>query len=126
MIQVKILSDVGGVFIDVLRTTGNETSANLEEMIDQARSKLGAEQQALVRMGFVGWVLDKFGSSKSDLRLKTILGKRISAIWLAFGPDLVKYVTVVQIRDYVGATGHQTRILVNINTVDEGKRAANE
>lgn len=123
-VQVNVLSDIGGVFIYFLHTMGNEPSTKLEEMIDQARSKLGAEQQALVGIGFVGWVLDKFGSSESDPRLKTVLDKKVSAIWLAFGPDLGKY--VAQIRGHVKATGHQTRILVNVNTVDEAKRAVKE
>ncbi|KAF9455983.1 hypothetical protein BDZ94DRAFT_1327274 [Collybia nuda] len=103
---------------------GNEPSAKLEEMIDQTRSKLGTKQQSLVGMGFVGWVLDKFGSSENDPRLKTVLDKRVSAIWLAFGPDLGKYIS--QIRGHIKATGHQTRVLVNINTIDEAKKAAND
>ncbi|KAF9255701.1 inosine monophosphate dehydrogenase [Marasmius fiardii PR-910] len=103
---------------------GNEPSPKLVEMIDQARAGLDANQQALVAMGFVGWVLDKFGSSESDPRLKTVLDKKVSGIWLAFGEDLGKYVT--QIREHNKTSGHTTRILINVNTIEEAKKAANK
>jgi nitronate monooxygenase len=43
---------------------------------------------------------------------------------LAFGSDLGKYVT--QIREHSKASGHNTKVLVNVNTIDELKTAVNE
>lgn len=102
---------------------GNEPAPKLADMIDQARAGLNPEQQALVGMGLVGWVLDRFNTG-NDPRLKTVLDRKVSGIWLAFGNDLGKYVT--QIREHSKASGHNTKVLVNVNTLDELKTALNE
>ncbi|KAJ3567906.1 hypothetical protein NP233_g6068 [Leucocoprinus birnbaumii] len=102
---------------------GNEPAPKLAAMIDQARAGLSPEQQALVGMGLVGWVMDRFNTG-DDPRLNTVLDKEVSGIWLAYGSDLGKYVE--QIREHSKRTGHKTRVLVNVNTIDELNRAVNE
>ncbi|KXN88567.1 putative nitronate monooxygenase, partial [Leucoagaricus sp. SymC.cos] len=102
---------------------GNEPAPKLAQMIDQARAGLTPEQQALVGMGFVGWVMDHF-NTETDPRLKTVLDREVSGVWLAFGNDLGKYVT--QVREHSNSSGHNTKILVNVNTIDELKTAVNE
>ncbi|KXN88678.1 putative nitronate monooxygenase [Leucoagaricus sp. SymC.cos] len=102
---------------------GNESAPNLADMIEQARAGLNPEQQALVGMGFVGWVVDRF-NTESDPRLETVLDQKVSGVWLAFGNDLGKYVP--QIREHSKSSGHNTKILVNVNTIDELKTAVNE
>ncbi|KAJ3567902.1 hypothetical protein NP233_g6064 [Leucocoprinus birnbaumii] len=102
---------------------GNEPAPKLAAMIDQARAGLSPEQQALVGMGLVGWVMDRFNTG-DDPRLNTVLDKKVSGIWLAYGSDLGKYVE--QIREHSKRTGHKTRVLVNVNTIDELNRAVNE
>lgn len=103
--------------------TGNDPSSKLAEAIDEARAASDQDKQHLVGIGFVGWVLDMFNST-FDPRLTTVLDKAPAAIWLAFGQDLGKY--VAQVRAYDVTRDHKTILFVNVNTVDEALRAANE
>lgn len=103
--------------------TGNDPSNKLAQAIDEARAASDQDKRHLVGMGFVGWVLDEFNTA-SDPRLTTVLDKAPVAIWLAFGSDLGKY--VAQVRAHDATRDHKTLVFVNVNTVDEALRAANE
>ncbi|OSX67985.1 hypothetical protein POSPLADRAFT_1176997 [Postia placenta MAD-698-R-SB12] len=102
---------------------GNEPAPKLAQALDEARAAVGKDKQHLVGFGFVGCILDMFNTA-ADPRLKTVLDKTPSAVWLAYGKDLGKY--VAQVREHNAA--HNTNILVflTVNTVEEALRAANE
>jgi len=102
---------------------GNEPSHKLADAIDEARAAVTPDKQHLVGMGFVGWVLDKF-NTEADPRLTTVLNKAPVAVWFAFGKDLGKYVS--QVRAHDATRDHKTLVFVNVNTVEEAQRAANE
>lgn len=76
-------------------------------------------------MGFVGWVLDRFNSD-SDPRLQAALDKGPSAVFLAYGRDLHKYIEQIRAFDAASSTGRKTFVFVTVNTVQEALRAANE
>ncbi|KAH9830262.1 uncharacterized protein C8Q71DRAFT_727517 [Rhodofomes roseus] len=102
---------------------GAEPAPKIAQAIDEARALLSPELQRVVGMGFVGWVLDKLNTD-ADPRFQAALDKAPSAIFLAYGPDLNKYVT--QVRAFDASSGRKTFVFVTVNTVQEAVRAAND
>ena len=103
---------------------GAEPAPKVAQAIDDARALLQPELRQVVGMGFVGWVLDKFNTD-SDPRFQAALEKEPSAIFLAYGRDLHKYIEQVRAFD-ASSAGRKTPIFVTVNTVQEAVRAAKE
>lgn len=102
---------------------GNEPAPKLAQALDEARAAVGKDKQHLVGIGFVGCILDMFNTA-ADPRLKTVLDKTPSAVWLAYGKDLGKY--VAQVREHNAARNTNILVFLTVNTVEEALRAANE
>lgn len=104
-------------------TTGNEPAPKLAQALDEARAAVGKDKQHLVGYGFVGCILDMFNTA-ADPRFSTVLDKVPSAVWLAYGKDLGKY--VAQVREHNAAHGTNILVFLTVNNVEEALRAANE
>jgi nitronate monooxygenase len=74
-----------------------------------------------IAIGFIGWILD-ITESSDDPRLLAILDELPTAVWLAFGGDLEKYID--QIQAHNRKTGRSTFIFVIVHSVEDVRRAA--
>ncbi|KAH8104768.1 2-nitropropane dioxygenase [Cristinia sonorae] len=98
-------------------------SATIKERMQRLRAKLGVLPRDPLPMGFglLGWLLDK---STDDDRVAAILEGRPTAIWLAFGEDIGKYIQ--KVHDYEAGREHKTLVFVIVNSVAEALKATNE
>ncbi|KAF8073467.1 2-nitropropane dioxygenase [Lyophyllum atratum] len=101
------------------------SSEELKRNLRVIRKKLdvGDTDPVPVGIGFIGWILEHTEASE-DPRINAILEEKPVAIWFAFGLDLGKY--VAQVREYDAKREHKTVIFVNVNSVEDALRAANE
>jgi len=111
---------------------GLHSSETIRDRIAELRHELGRSSSSnlLIGYGFLGWILDLTEPSTSapgevwDPRLPTVLDEKPDITWLAFGNDLGRH--VAYIRAYQADKEKQTRVFVNVNTVEEAMTAVNE
>ncbi|KAF8135866.1 2-nitropropane dioxygenase [Mycena galopus ATCC 62051] len=102
---------------------GFDSTYLLREKIQKVRTRLNITQgePVPIAIGFIGWILD-ITESSDDPRLLAILDELPTAVWLAFGVDLDKYID--QIQAHNKTTGHNTFIFVIVHSVEDVRRAA--
>ncbi|GJE86732.1 nitronate monooxygenase [Phanerochaete sordida] len=104
---------------------GFDTSEQLKTTLGSARKtlKIADDAPLPIGVGFLGWICDMTEASE-DPRIPTVLEEKVTAVWFAFGNDLLKYINTV--REYDAKRAHKTKIFCCCNSVDEALRAANE
>ncbi|KAF7339162.1 2-nitropropane dioxygenase [Mycena venus] len=102
---------------------GFDSTHLLREKIQEVRTRLNIAkgEPVPIAIGFIGWILDMTESS-DDPRLLAILDELPTAVWIAFGVDLDKYID--QIQAHNKKTGRNTFIFVIVHSVEDVRRAA--
>ncbi len=76
-----------------------------------------------IGVGFLCWYLEK-NEPQGEKLIRVALDNRVTAIWLAFGNNLPKWIQLV--RDYDATNGIKTLIFVQLSSVEDARVAIHD
>ncbi|KAI0321015.1 2-nitropropane dioxygenase [Amylostereum chailletii] len=104
--------------------------SSLSSQFDIARKALDVPTGPLpIGVGFLGWRLDRGPRDPKEphhAQFDLALSQQVRAIWLSFGNDLLKWVDRIRSHDAAQSPPRKTIIFVQVGSVSEAIRAANE
>jgi len=104
---------------------GYDTTARVEQEIETARQALGIDRHSPLRIGvgYLCWCLEK-DEPQGEKLVRVALDNRVTAIWLAFGSNLPKWIQLV--RDYDATNSTKTLIFVQLSSVEDARVAIHD
>lgn len=104
---------------------GYDTTQQVEQEIETARQALEIDRHSPLRIGvgYLCWCLEK-DEPQGEKLVRVALDNRVTAIWLAFGSNLPKWVQFV--RDYDATNGTKTLIFVQLSSVKDARVAIHD